>query len=120
MYICKHIHMYIHIYLYIYMCICICIYVGWLLKALKTGVELEGGWRKVRHPYIYRFIHIYIYIYIYVYIYICIHIHTYISLKCLRRHMTTLWPNVNFAIFQLGRLLMENSRKYTSLSGSLS
>jgi hypothetical protein len=26
-------------------------------------------------------------------------------------------PNVNFAIFQLGRLLMENSRKYTSLSG---
>ena len=43
-----------------------------------------------------------------------------VSLMCLRRHMTTPGPNVNFAIFQLGRLLMENSRKYTSLSGSLS
>jgi len=43
-----------------------------------------------------------------------------ISLICLRPHMRTLWPNVNLAIFQLGRLLMENSRKYTSLSGSLS
>jgi len=43
-----------------------------------------------------------------------------LSLKCLRPHMRTLRPNVNFAIFQLGRLLMENSRKYTSLSGSLS
>ena len=43
-----------------------------------------------------------------------------ISLMCLRPHMRTLEPNVNVAIFQLGRLLMENSRKYTSLSGSLS
>ena len=27
-----------------------------------------------------------------------------LSLFCLRPHMRTLWPNVNFAIFQLGRL----------------
>ena len=46
--------------------------------------------------------------------------HPELSLMCLRRHMTTPGLNVNFAIFQLGRLLMENSRKYTSLSGSLS
>ena len=48
------------------------------------------------------------------------YIYIYISLMCLSRHMTTPGPNVNFAIFQLGRLLMENSRKYTSLSGLLS
>ena len=53
-------------------------------------------------------------IYSYIFIYI------YISLKCLRPLRRTLWPNVNFAIFQFGRLLMENSRKYTNLSGSLS
>ena len=35
---------------------------------------------------------------------------------CLRPHMRTLWPNVNFAIFQLGRLLMENSRKCIRLA----
>ena len=49
-----------------------------------------------------------------------IYVYTYISPMCLRPHMRTPWPNVNFAIFQLGRLLTENSRKYTSLSGSLS
>ena len=53
------------------------------------------------------------YIYIYIYTY-------YISLKCLRPLKRTLWPNVNFAIFQFGSLLMKKSRKYTSLSGSLS
>ena len=64
--------------------------------------------------------------YIYIYIYRerererDVYIHIYVSLKCLRRHMTTPEPNVNFDIFQLGRLLMENSRKYISLSGSLS
>ena len=65
---------------------------------------------------IYRSIRLSIYLTIYLSIYLFI----YLSLMCLRPHMRTLWPNVNFAIFQLGRLLMENSRKYTSLSGSLS
>ena len=39
---------------------------------------------------------------------------------CRRRLKSSPGPNINFAIFELGRLLMENSRKYTSLSGSLS
>ena len=43
-----------------------------------------------------------------------------LSLICLRRLKSSPGPNVNSAIFQLGRLLMENSRKYASLSGSLS
>ena len=70
------------------------------------------------HINMHKYMYIYEYIFIYIYLFICIYVH--ISLKCLRPHMGTLWPNVNFAIFQFGRLLMENSRKYTSLSGSLS
>jgi hypothetical protein len=43
-----------------------------------------------------------------------------VSLICLRRLESSPGPNVNFSIFQLGRMLMGNSRKYTSLSGLLS
>ena len=55
---------------------------------------------------IYRLIYIYIHIYIYIYIYIY-QKNINVSLKCLRPHMRTLWPNVNFAIFQFGRLLIK-------------
>ena len=71
------------------------------------------------HPHANTHTHTHTHIYTHTHTHPHTHTHTHISLMCLRPHMRTLWPNVNFAIFQLGRLSMENSRKYTSLSGLL-
>ena len=85
---------------------------------------------------IYTYIYIYIYIYIFTYIYICIFSYIYvniyiyvsiytniyafiyiyiISLICLRHPEMTPRTKVNFGIFQLGRLLMEDSQQKKQL-----
>ena len=101
MYVYTHMYVYIHLYIYMYIYIlCVCV-------QRASGVHVDARARRGQVGDIHGAPPLEV------------AEHFYLSPMCLRRHMTTPGPDVNFAIFQLGRLLMENSRKYTSLSGSL-